>query len=139
MVSRGKIRPIDVQVSIRIRTARLAHGVSQQKLAEALGVTFQQVQKYEKGTNRVTVGKLHAIANALGVPMSYFFDNFDIDPSTNLPETTVQSINAALKTKEGIRVAAALSRVRSVEIRRHIAYLLEAIIDGEDEERQHAN
>jgi transcriptional regulator with XRE-family HTH domain len=113
--------------------------VSQQKLAEALGVTFQQVQKYEKGTNRVTVGKLHAIAKALGVPMSYFFDNFDMDPSTNLSETSVQSISAILKTKEGIRVAAALSRIRSVGIRRHFAYLLEAIIDGEDEERQRAN
>jgi DNA-binding XRE family transcriptional regulator len=134
MVGRSRIGLVDVQVSQRIRTARLAQGMTQQKLAELLGVTFQQVQKYEKGTNRVAMGRLHAIANALGVPMNYFIAEIAMD-LTVVPSTTgVQSITAALKTKEGVRVAAALSRIQNANVRRHVADLLEAIIAGQGEE-----
>jgi transcriptional regulator with XRE-family HTH domain len=65
---------IDVEVGARIRLKRKLNGISQQSLAGKLGVTFQQVQKYEKGTNRVGASRLSQIATALDVPMSYFFD-----------------------------------------------------------------
>jgi transcriptional regulator with XRE-family HTH domain len=130
-----RIGAVDVQVGQRIRTARLTQGVSQQKVAEALGVTFQQVQKYENGMNRVGMGRLHAIANSLGLPMSYFFEGLDLAQSAASPNTQVQAINAAFKTKEGVRVAAALSCIHSPSLRRHIADLLEAIIARDNEER----
>ena len=65
---------LDRYVGNRIRMRRLELGMSQEKLGEALGITFQQVQKYEKGTNRVSVSRLHHIAETLGVPLTYFYE-----------------------------------------------------------------
>ena len=66
-------RPVDVEVGRRIRMRRQALGMSQEKLGEALGITFQQIQKYEKGTNRVGASRLAAIATTLSVSPAYFF------------------------------------------------------------------
>ena len=67
--------PIDIHVGSRIRLRRTMLGMSQEKLGEALGITFQQVQKYEKGTNRVGASRLQNIAAILGVPVSFFFED----------------------------------------------------------------
>jgi transcriptional regulator with XRE-family HTH domain len=139
MASRGRTFPIDIQVAERVRTARLTQRLSQQKVAEALGVSFQQIQKYEKGTNRISIGRLHAIANILGVPMSYFLEGLNLSTSMAGPGVDAQAVNAALKTKEGVRVAAALSHIQNMGIRRHIADLLEAIIAAEREESGFVN
>jgi transcriptional regulator with XRE-family HTH domain len=69
----GVPHPVDVQVGKRIRARRLFLGMNQAALATAIGLTFQQVQKYEHGTNRVSASRLLAIANGLGVPVSFFF------------------------------------------------------------------
>jgi transcriptional regulator with XRE-family HTH domain len=69
----GVPNPIDVHVGGRIRMRRLLLGMNQEKLADALGLTFQQVQKYEGGSNRVSASRLSAVAEILGVPVSYFF------------------------------------------------------------------
>jgi transcriptional regulator with XRE-family HTH domain len=71
---------VDVEVGQRIRIQRLQSGLSQTSLAEHLGVTFQQVQKYEKGVNRVGAGRLTKIANVLGIPVSTFFGAHDETP-----------------------------------------------------------
>jgi transcriptional regulator with XRE-family HTH domain len=68
--------PIDVEVAKRVRTLRLRRGLSQTELSEALGVTFQQVQKYERGANRISAGRLSRIAKVLGVPVAFFFADF---------------------------------------------------------------
>src|SRR5713226_5149805 len=73
--------PVDLHVGARIRLRRRMQGVSQEKLADALGLTFQQVQKYERGANRVSASKLYEIAAALHAPVSYFFDGL-ADPSS---------------------------------------------------------
>lgn len=72
--TRGKPNEIDAFVGRRIRERRLKLGLSQVQLADGLGLTFQQVQKYEKGGNRVGAGRLYALAQVLDVPVSYFFD-----------------------------------------------------------------
>jgi transcriptional regulator with XRE-family HTH domain len=69
--------PIDVHVGMRIRTRRLLVGMNQETLAQALGLTFQQVQKYEGGTNRVSASRLKHIAGILQVPVGYFYDGFE--------------------------------------------------------------
>jgi len=74
----GIPNPIDVHVGKRIRICRLLLGMNQQTLAEALGLTFQQIQKYEHGTNRVSASRLSAMAGALSVPISYFFDGLSL-------------------------------------------------------------
>lgn len=70
----GKPHPTDVHVGSRIRLRRTLLGMSQQKLADAIGLTFQQVQKYERGTNRVGASRMLQIAQALDVPVSYFYE-----------------------------------------------------------------
>jgi len=70
--------PVDVHVGARIRTRRLLIGMNQERLAKALGLTFQQVQKYEGGANRVSASRLSQIAEVLGVPISYFFSELNL-------------------------------------------------------------
>jgi transcriptional regulator with XRE-family HTH domain len=73
-----KPNPIDVQVGSRVRLRRNMLGLSQEKLGESIGLTFQQVQKYEGGANRVSASRLSQIADVLGVPISYFFSDIDL-------------------------------------------------------------
>lgn len=69
--------PVDVHVGKRIRQRRWMNGTTQQQLAEAVGIKFQQIQKYETGMNRVSASRLWDIANVLGVPVSFFFDGLE--------------------------------------------------------------
>ncbi|RVA96013.1 XRE family transcriptional regulator, partial [Mesorhizobium sp. M7A.F.Ca.US.006.04.2.1] len=73
--NKKKPNPIDIHVGSRIRLRRNMLGMSQEKLGENLGITFQQIQKYEKGTNRVGASRLQAIASILGVPVAFFFED----------------------------------------------------------------
>ena len=82
----GVPNPIDVHVGARIRMRRLLLGMNQETLANALGLTFQQVQKYEGGANRVSASRLSAMADILGVPISYFFGDLRPDDSEVSPE-----------------------------------------------------
>ena len=130
MASRSRTLPVDVQVAERVRSARLTQGLTQQQVAKALGLTFQQIQKYESATNRISIGRLHAIASVLGVPMTYFLEGLDVSASMAFAGLDAHAVNAALRTKEGVRVAAALSQIQNMGIRRHVADLLEAVIAG---------
>lgn len=69
-----KPNPIDAHVGSRVRLRRMLMGMSQERLGESMGLTFQQVQKYEKGANRIGASRLHHIAKILDVPVGYFFD-----------------------------------------------------------------
>jgi transcriptional regulator with XRE-family HTH domain len=82
----GIPNPIDVHVGKRIRMRRLFLGMNQETLANALGLTFQQVQKYEGGANRVSASRLSAMADILGVPISYFFGDLQLDETSRTPE-----------------------------------------------------
>lgn len=112
------------EVGKRIRAHRLSAGMSQEMLAEALGVTFQQVQKYERGTNRVAVSRLMDIATALGRPTSDFI------PSTkrSAKEDTLLSL---LSTPEGQQLAELFVAIPSITVRRRVVKLVSAISQGE--------
>jgi transcriptional regulator with XRE-family HTH domain len=103
--------PIDVQVGTRIRLKRKLLGWSQARLAEAVGLTFQQVQKYERGTNRVTVSKLWDLARAMETDVGYFFEGYEdlAEPAATemVPTRLVQEL---LLTPEGVELAAAFPR-----------------------------
>ena len=77
---------MDREVGLRIRSRRQAVGLSQQQMAELIGVTYQQLHKYEKGTNRVSAGQLHTIALVLGTDVAFFFDNIEADSIKARPE-----------------------------------------------------
>lgn len=98
--------PIDVKVGARIRMRRITLGISQEKLAEALGLTFQQVQKYEKGTNRIGASRVLRIATALKVPVSYFYEGIEQATATG-PDP----VQAMLMDRAGAALAAAFQRL----------------------------
>lgn len=123
---------VDVLVGQRLKMARMTKGVTQEKLAEAIGLTFQQIQKYENGKNRIGTGRLHAMAEVLGVPVSYFFEG--TKSASSKAATEMEAVHQALSTKEGVRIAASLSRITDMNLRRSIADLLEEIIASETKE-----
>lgn len=108
-------------------------GVSQERLAEALGLTFQQVQKYERGSNRVSASKLYEIARFLGSPIAYFFEGL-ADPTSG--EASVdgpeQLMHDFLMTSEGLELAACFPRIPRGRVRRRVLDLIRSLAD-EDE------
>ena len=131
--------PIDLHVGARIRMRRRMQGVSQEKLADALGLTFQQVQKYERGANRVSASKLYEIAASLKTPVGYFFEGL-ADPSMEGEAgdhmSSEQTVHAFLMTSEGLELASLFPRVPRGRVRRRLLDLLRAMVGedvGEDE------
>jgi transcriptional regulator with XRE-family HTH domain len=120
---------------------RRLQAVSQEKLADALGLTFQQVQKYERGANRVSASKLYEIAAALRTPVSYFFEGL-ADPSSDGdghdgPRTAAeQSVHAFLTTSEGLELAGLFPRLQRGRLRRRLLDLVRAIVSDEDQEEE---
>ena len=134
--------PVDLHVGARIRLRRRMQGVSQEKLADALGLTFQQVQKYERGANGVSASKLYEIATALQAPVSYFFDGL-ADPSTDeggvSRPSDEQTVHAFLMTAEGLELAKLFPGLPRGRIRRRFLDLMRALAgvdDVEEEDRE---
>ncbi len=124
---------VDVHVGLRIRAARLAAGLSQERFGHELGVSFQQVQKYEKGSNRVGASRLSDAAKILAVPVSFFFENDEgINNSRNANDGLL-AMTEALSTPEGISIARALGQISNPNLRRRLADLLEAMVDRESQ------
>src|SRR3954465_4724920 len=94
--------PVDVHVGTRIRTRRLLLGMNQERLAHALGLTFQQVQKYEGGANRVSASRLAQVAEVLGVQVAYFFNDLDLAGDTATPDE--REIREMLQRPEAIEL-----------------------------------
>ncbi|KIQ05639.1 hypothetical protein RU07_01700 [Agrobacterium tumefaciens] len=123
-------KPVDVEVGARIRSRRRIIGLSQEKLGKALGVTFQQIQKYEKGTNRVGASRLQVIASVLGVPIEYFFGGNagqKSGSSTHTDLLAVDQLTAFLQTTEAEELNAAFSKVKSPTVRMRVVSLVKAI------------
>jgi transcriptional regulator with XRE-family HTH domain len=134
--------PVDLHVGARIRLRRRMQGVSQEKLADALGLTFQQVQKYERGANRVSASKLYEIAAALRAPVSYFFDGL-ADPAgdhgAEQRPSDEQTVHAFLMTAEGLELARLFPGLARGRVRRRFLDLMRALADvddAEDEDRE---
>jgi transcriptional regulator with XRE-family HTH domain len=122
MMARRGPDAVDKLVGRNIRILRLAKGLSQTELADALGVTFQQVQKYEKGTNRVGSGRLLKISAILGVKITDFFEG------TDRPHDTAQrSVFDQLAQPESFRLVQAFSGIDRQNIRRTLVRLIEQI------------
>jgi transcriptional regulator with XRE-family HTH domain len=112
-------------------------GVSQERLAEALGLTFQQVQKYERGANRISASKLYDIARFLSAPISYFFEGLT-DPTqasdVEHDSSSEQHVHGFLMTSEGLELAAAFPRIIRQRLRRRILDLVRALSEEEETE-----
>ena len=119
--------PVDVEVGHRIRIERLSRGLSQTALANQLGVTFQQVQKYEKGVNRVGAGRLTRIAEVLGVPVSTFFSGKEMLESDPTKESGNASPLQLLTVSGAFRLLRAYAEIEDANLRRSIVDLVEQI------------
>lgn len=132
--------PVDLHVGSRIRMRRKILGVSQERLADSLGLTFQQVQKYERGSNRVSASKLYEIAATLQAQVSYFFEGL-ADPavadSTTEPGAE-QFVHDFLMTPEGLELANLFPKITRARVRRRILDLVRSMADEEAEETAEA-
>jgi transcriptional regulator with XRE-family HTH domain len=134
--------PIDKHVGSRVRMRRMMLGMSQEKLGDALALTFQQVQKYEKGTNRIGASRLSQISQILQVPVAFFFEGAPhlvadgsvlLDPLETAPSPTY--VSDFLATSDGLSLTKAFMRIPDPKLRRRIVDLVQQIA-GEDAETQ---
>jgi len=125
--------PIDIHVGARLRMRRVLQGMSQENLGEKLDLTFQQVQKYEKGANRVSASRLYQIGEILKVPVEFFFGGLP-DPSTlGSPTGFSESVSEAplmdfLSSSEGIQLNKAFAEVEGSEVRRKFIELVRVVV-----------
>jgi transcriptional regulator with XRE-family HTH domain len=123
---------IDRKVGQRVRTRRLEIGMSQERLAELLGVTFQQVQKYEKGVNRIAVSRLWDISIALELPVGRFFEGLAV---RGVAEPRQEFVDDALATPEGSQLMAMFGSIKSPKLRRKVLDLVRTLTEDDSGKR----
>jgi len=121
---------VDRKLGQRVRSRRLEIGMSQERLADLLGVTFQQVQKYEKGVNRIAASRLFDISAALDVPVARFFENIGAGRvASGVAEGRREFVDDALATPEGAQLMALFAAIKSIKVRRRVVDLVRALTD----------
>ncbi len=130
----GKPNPIDVHVGTRVRLRRTLMGMSQEKLGDALGLTFQQVQKYERGANRIGASRLFDLSRVLEVPISYFFEEMEADVQSASPRHMVgavdeppEAVKNAMAKRETLELVRAYYRIADPSVRKHVYDLAKAL------------
>ena len=125
--------PVDTHVGSRVRLRRMLLGMSQEKLGEHLGLTFQQVQKYEKGVNRIGASRLFDLAHVLGVPVQFFYEDApssrgDAMPSSGFAERPAESyVVDFLSSREGLELNKAFVRITDPAVRRSVVDLVRSL------------
>jgi transcriptional regulator with XRE-family HTH domain len=111
-------------------------GMSQERLGERLGLTFQQVQKYEKGVNRICAGRLYQVAHILGVPITYFYEDVpehELDGMLPANDETTPPVMEFLSGGEGLQLALGFMRIREPKVRKRVIDLIKSLADDEAE------
>jgi transcriptional regulator with XRE-family HTH domain len=120
--------PVDRHVGSRVRMRRMMMGMSQEKLGDAIGLTFQQVQKYEKGTNRIGASRLQQIAHTLQVPVSFFFEGAPMEGAPLDADAPSPSfVSDFLASADGLALTKAFMQIKDSKLRRRIVDLVEGI------------
>jgi transcriptional regulator with XRE-family HTH domain len=137
-VPKKQANPIDAQVGNRVRLRRMLIGMSQERLGELLGLTFQQVQKYEKGVNRIGAGRLFEVSRILGVPIDYFYEgvNGQHAPGAHGHPTnqTTPPIMEFVSSGEGLQLSLAFMRIKDPKVRRRMLDLVKSLADEGEKE-----
>ena len=137
--TRGKPTYVDVHVGQKVKQRRSLLGYSQERLASALDLTFQQVQKYERGANRVGAGRLYELAKALDVPVTYFFEDMpDVEGSTSTPAALVEETRERydsdpLTSRETLTLVRSYYGITDPAVRRRLLDLIRAISNQSDD------
>jgi transcriptional regulator with XRE-family HTH domain len=125
--------PVDKHVGSRVRMRRVLIGMSQEKLGEALGITFQQIQKYEKGTNRIGASRMQQISNVMGVPVSYFFEDApgaEAGSHAGFGESQGSDyVVDFLTTSEGLQLNKSFVKITDPKVRKKLVDLVSALAE----------
>lgn len=132
-----KPNPIDIHVGSRVRLRRMVLGISQEKLGEKLGLTFQQVQKYEKGVNRISASRLYQLCTILDVPVQFFFDEVPLVASSDAQPGFAEGgsdgqLLDLLNSREGLELNRAFAKISDPRVRRKVIELVRSIADGDE-------
>lgn len=123
---------VDRRIGQRVRTRRLELGMSQERLAELLGVTFQQVQKYEKGVNRIAASRLYDIAGSLSVPVGHFYEGLPASADFGVAEKPGEAfIYDTISTPEGLQLVTLFSQIKTARLRRRVIDLVRTLVEEE--------
>jgi len=129
--------PVDAQVGSRVRLRRMLIGMSQERLGELLGLTFQQVQKYEKGVNRIGAGRLFDVARILGVPIDYFYENVSsqLGQGRGFSESDDSPpVMEFVSSGEGLQLSLAFMRIKDAKVRKRVLDLVKSLAEEKDDE-----
>ncbi|WP_371348431.1 helix-turn-helix domain-containing protein [Ancylobacter sp. IITR112] len=124
--------PVDKHVGSRVRMRRMMVGMSQEKLGESLGITFQQIQKYEKGTNRIGASRLQNISQVLSVPVAFFFEgapSMSGEAGGFAEDASPAYVSDFLASSEGLALTRAFLKIADAKVRRRIVDLVEALAE----------
>ena len=120
---------VDKKLGQRVRARRLEIGMSQERLAELLGITFQQVQKYEKGVNRIGAGRLFEVARILNVPVDFFYEGVG---SSSKADTDGAPVMEFVSSGEGLQLALAFMKIKDVKVRKRVLDLVKSLAEDEE-------
>lgn len=121
--------PTDIHVGRQLRARRVLLGFSQERLASAVGLTFQQVQKYERGVNRISASRLYDLCKVLDVPVSYFFEGIETSTAgeNGLSETPAEFILPEVEPRETLELVRVFKAIRSPAVRRRVLSLVRSV------------
>ena len=126
--------PIDAQVGNRVRIRRMLIGMSQERLGDLLGLTFQQVQKYEKGVNRIGAGRLFEVAKILGVPIDFFYEGVagTGGEKSGFNEAGAPPVMEFVSSGEGLQLSLAFMKIKDPKVRKRVLDLVKSLADEEN-------
>ena len=133
----GTANPIDLHVGAKLRESRIKRGLSQEKLAEEMGITFQQVQKYEKGLNRIGASRLWDLSQVLGEPISYFYEGMDEEAKNQSPRkiNVLKDgggyVNMEELSQDEVALLAYFQQIRDPQVAKSILNLVRTLSFGE--------
>jgi len=130
-VPKKQANPIDIQVGNRVRIRRMLIGMSQERLGDLLGLTFQQVQKYEKGVNRIGAGRLFEMSRILNVPVDFFYEG--VNAQSGQPGTDGEGppVMEFVSSGEGMQLSLAFMKIKDGKVRKRVLDLVKSLADEE--------
>jgi transcriptional regulator with XRE-family HTH domain len=124
--------PIDIQVGNRVRIRRMLIGMSQERLGDLLGLTFQQVQKYEKGVNRIGAGRLFEVARILNVPVDFFYEGLNAITEGGLGDGA-PPVMEFISSGEGLQLSLAFMKIKDAKVRKRVLDLVKSLAEEEEQ------
>jgi transcriptional regulator with XRE-family HTH domain len=134
LVPKKQANPVDTQVGNRVRIRRMLIGMSQERLGELLNLTFQQVQKYEKGVNRIGAGRLFDVSRILGVPIDYFYEGVGAQlGQEGFAAESAPPVMEFVSSGEGMQLSLAFMKIRDAKVRKRVLDLVKSLAEEQSE------